>query len=59
MSVKPNPTVRVHQKSEGTVHNFSDYWAPHFTERRHSPETHDIPLLDVLLQNCITMITIM
>ena len=38
----------VPQKSEGTVHNFSNYWALHFTERLHSTETHDIPLLDVL-----------
>ena len=38
----------VPQKSEGTVNNFSDYWAPQFTESSHSPETHDMPLLDVL-----------
>ena len=43
-----NPSDLVPQKSEGTVHNFSDYGAPHFTERLHGPETHDIPLLDVL-----------
>ena len=33
------------QKSEGTVDNFSNYWAPHFTERRHTIETYDITLL--------------
>ena len=30
--------------SKGTVHNFSNYWAPYFTERRHSIEIHDITL---------------
>ena len=35
-------------KSEGTVHTFSNNWALHFTERRHSIETHDITLVDVL-----------
>ena len=38
----------VPQKSEGTVHNFSNYWAPHFTERCNSTETHHITLLNVL-----------
>ena len=38
----------VPQKSEGTVHNFSNYGAPQFTERRHSTETHGITLIDVL-----------
>ena len=28
----------VPQKSEGTVDNFSNYWAPHFTERHHSTD---------------------
>ena len=38
----------VPQKNERTAHNFSNYWAPHFTERRYGPETHDTPLLDVV-----------